>query len=153
MKAEAALVLGTTGDAKTLLESGIRKSFTKVLGFPATVGVTVPAQFVPSQARLDAYVTKVLAAYDAATTTDQKLDVLIKEYYLALFGNGVNAYNTYRRTCKPSNMQPTLSPNPGVFISSHLYPSVHVNLNQNATQKSSVGVKVFWDNKPAGCTR
>jgi len=153
MKAEAALVSGTTGDAKTLLESGIRKSFTKVLGFPATVGVTVPSEFVPSQARLDAYVAKVLAAYAAATTTDQKLDVLIKEYYLALFGNGVNAYNTYRRTCKPSNMQPTLSPNPGVFISSHLYPSVHVNLNQNATQKSSVGVKVFWDNKPAGCTR
>jgi hypothetical protein len=153
MKAEAALVLGTAGNPRTLLESGIRKSFLKVFGFPATVGVTVPANFVPTQAKQDAYVNKVLAAYDAAPGTDQKLDVIIKEYYLALFGNGINAYNTYRRTCKPSNMQPAISPNAGNFIRSHLYPSSHVNLNQNAIQKANVEVRVFWDNKTAGCTR
>ena len=153
MKAEAALMTGTSGNARTLLESGIRKSFAKVIGFPASIGVTVPTSFVPSQARQDAYVNRVLTAYDAASSTDQRLDVLIKEYYLALFGNGVDAYNTYRRTCKPSNMQPMLSPNPGSFIRSHLYPSVHVNLNQNAVQKASVDVKVFWDNKTTGCTR
>jgi hypothetical protein len=135
-----------------MMETGIRRSFAKVLGFPATVGVSVPAGNVPSQARQDAYVAKVLAAYDAATTNDAKLDIVIKEYYLALFGNGVDAYNTYRRTCKPSNMQPMISPNPGSFIRSLLYPSVHVNLNQNVTQKT-VDMKVYWDNRPVGCTR
>jgi hypothetical protein len=153
MKAEAALVLGTAGNPRTLLESGIKGSFAKVLGFPATVGVTVPAEYLPSQARRDAYISKVLAAYDAAASMDAKLDVLIKEYHLALFGNGVDAYNTYRRTCKPSNIQPMTSPNPGAFIRSHLYPSVHVNLNQTVTQKAGTDVKVFWDNKTTGCTR
>jgi hypothetical protein len=92
----------------------------------------------------------VIDAYDAAGSTDQKLDILIKEYYIALWGNGVDAYNTYRRTGKPGNMQLTKEPNPGEFVRSHLYPSVHVNLNQNAVQKSTVGTKVFWDTNPAG---
>ncbi|HVK97570.1 MAG TPA: SusD/RagB family nutrient-binding outer membrane lipoprotein [Flavisolibacter sp.] len=153
MKAEAALVLGSAGNARDLLQAGIRSSFSKVFSYPATVGVTVPSQFVPSQARQDAYVSKVVAAYDAASTTDQRLDVVIKEYYLSLWGNGVDSYNTYRRTCKPSNMQPMVTPNSGSFAASHYYPSVHVNLNKNATQKSNVTQKVFWDNKPTGCTR
>jgi len=152
MKAEAALITGTAGNARTLLEEGIRKSFAKVFGFAAVIGApnAVPASFVPDQARQDAYVTKVLTAYDAAGSTDQKLDILIKEYYIALWGNGVDAYNTYRRTGKPGNVQLTNEPSPGEFVRSHLYPSVHVNLNQNAVQKSTVGTKVFWDTNPAG---
>ena len=150
MKAEAALVLGTAGDARTLLTNGIRASFSKVFGYPATVGVTVPATFVPDQARQDAYVNKVLALYDGAGNTNQKMEVLIKEYWLALWGNGSDAYNTYRRTGKPATFQLTRLASPGEFIRSHLYPSVHVNLNQNTAQKSSVGVRVFWDTNPPG---
>lgn len=150
MKAEAALILGTAGNPRTLLESGIRSSFAKVFSFPATVGVTVPSTFVPDQARQDAYVNKVLALYDGAGSTDQKMEVLIKEYWLALWGNGSDAYNTYRRTGKPATFQPTRSTAPGEFIRSHLYPSVHVNLNQNSAQKSGVGVRVFWDTNPPG---
>jgi hypothetical protein len=59
----------------------------------------------------------------------------------------------YRRTNKPDNMQYTLEPNPGVFINSHLYPSVFVNRNINATQKSGVGVQVFWDKNPPNSRR
>ncbi len=151
IKAEAALVLTTAGNPKTLLENGVRKSFTKVFGFPATAGVTVPASLVPSQARKDSYVNKVLALYDAAATTGDKLDVIMKEYYIALWGNGLDAYNNYRRTGKPTKMQPTLSSNPGEYIRSHYYPSVYVNRNQNAVQKDLiVGVRVFWDTNPPG---
>jgi len=150
MKAEAALILGTAGNPKTLLTNGIRSSFSKVFGFPATVGVTVPSTFVPDQARQDAYVTKVLALYDAAGSNDKKMEVIIKEYWLALWGNGLDAYNTYRRTGKPGTLQLPRSTNPGEFIRSHLYPSVHVNLNKNATQKSNVGIRVFWDTNPLG---
>jgi len=149
MKAEAALILATAGNPRTLLESGIRKSFTKVFSFPTTVGVTISdTNFIPNQARQDAYVNKVLGLYDAAASTDQKMEVLIKEYYLALWGNGLDAYNTYRRTGKPGNLQFTRTANPGTFIRSHLYPSDHVNLNKNAVQKSGVGVQVFWDKNP-----
>jgi len=74
----------------------------------------------------------------------------MKEYYIALWGNGLDAYNNYRRTGKPENMQFTQEADPGAFNRSMIYPSVHVNLNQNAAQKSSQAVQVFWDNNPAG---
>ena len=150
LKAEAALKTGAPGTPRTLLENGIRASLSKVIGYPATVGFTVSAAFVPSQATLDAYVNKVLALYDAATTDDQRMEVLFKEYYIALWGNGIDVYNNYRRTGKPGNMQFTRQPGQSpVYIRSHLYPSDHVNLNKNAVQKPSVGVQVFWDNNPA----
>jgi hypothetical protein len=149
LKSEAALILGTAGNPRTLLEGGVRKSFTKVFGFPATVNVTVPAAYVPDVAKQDAYVNKVLALYDAAATNDDKLGVIIKEFYIASWGNGLEAWNNYRRTGKPTNMQPTIDPNPGSFTRSMLYPSVYVNRNINAAAKT-VDVRVFWDTNPPG---
>jgi hypothetical protein len=148
LKAEGALKLGTAGTPRALLESAVRKSLDKVINYPVVINVPIPTQFVPDQAKKDAYVNKVLALYDATTNDDGKLEVIMKEFYIALWGNGLDAYNNYRRTSKPSNMQPTLNADPGVFIRSHLYPSNYVNLNQNAVQKSNVGVKVFWDTNP-----
>lgn len=145
LKAEAVLAMGVAGDAKALLEAGIKKSMAKVIGFPSTVGVTPSSTFVPTQARQDAYVASVLAAYDAAASNDAKLNIIMKEYYKALWGNGVDSYNNYRRTGKPDNLQLPIVSAPGAFISSMYYPSVHVNRNQSATQKSGVNVKVFWD--------
>jgi Starch-binding associating with outer membrane/Susd and RagB outer membrane lipoprotein len=148
IKAEAALTLGTSGDPKLLIESGIRKSFSKVFGYPATAGVTVPAARVPTVAIQDQYVNKVKTLYDASGSNDEKLDVVMKEYYIALWGNGIEAYNNYRRTGKPSNMQPALQPTPGDFIRSFFYPSVYVDLNKNAAQKPGTLVKAFWDTNP-----
>ena len=150
LKAEGALMLTTAGNPRTLLESGIRKSFTKVFSFPALNGVTVPTQYVPDATRQDTYVNNVLALYDAATTNSQRLNIILKEYYIALWGNGLDAFNNYRRTGKPENMQYTMEADPGAFTRSMIYPSVHVNLNQNAAQKSSQAVQVFWDTNPAG---
>jgi hypothetical protein len=153
-RAELALTLGVTGDPRALLESGVRKSITRVLRFPTELGVSpAPTQGVPTTAQIDAYVRYVLEQYDAATTNDAKLDVVLKEYYIALWGNGFEAYNMYRRTCRPRNLQPAISANPGGFIRSFLYPSNFVNLNINAKQKPDVTQKVFWDTNPAtGCT-
>jgi hypothetical protein len=152
IKAEAALTLGTNGNPKTLLENGIRRSMAKVSGFPAVIGAAtaVPATFAMTQARIDGYVTKVLASYDAATTNDARLQIIGKEYWMALWGNGLDAYNLYRRTGKPGDMQLTISPNPGAYTRSMFYPANYVNLNKNATQKAGVNVQVFWDNNPAG---
>lgn len=148
--AESALTLGTTGDARALLEQGIRASISKVVAFPATVGVTVPSTRVPTPEKIDAYVNNVLASYDAADA-DGKLDIIMKEYYLAAFGNGIEPYNNYRRTGKPANLQLCVTtPNPGLFMRSALYPSVYVNRNINAPAQKQPGaaVKVFWDNNP-----
>jgi hypothetical protein len=154
--AEYELVLNNNvANARTKMESGIRKSINKVINFPASIGYTeaISSSLVPNAARIDNYVNKALAAYDAAATTDARLDILMKEYYMALWGNGVDAYNNYRRTNKPGNFQYTIQDNPGVFINSYLYPSAFVNRNLNATQKSGVGVQVFWDKNPPNSRR
>lgn len=154
LEAEAALKLSITvnGTPRFLLEKGIRESISKVLGFPATVSVTVPAANIPSQTAIDNYVNTVLASYDAATNDAKRLDIIMKEYYIAAWGNGIEPYNNYRRTGSPNNMQPVLTtPNPGFFIRSFFYPSVYVNRNINAPAQKNPGIaanKVFWDNNP-----
>ena len=83
------------------------------------------------------------------------MDIVAREYWLATWGNGLEAYNLYRRTGKPkgsinggSGLQLTVLPNSGPFIRSFLYPSTFVNLNTNATQKANWATKVFWDVNP-----
>ena len=78
-----------------------------------------------------------------ATSTD-KMDLIVREYFIALFGNGVEAYNTYRRTGKPANLQKTLNPIPGEYINSFYYPRNEVNNNSNVEQKATHYESVFW---------
>ncbi|MEM6698255.1 MAG: SusD/RagB family nutrient-binding outer membrane lipoprotein, partial [Bacteroidota bacterium] len=107
MRAEAALRVGTNDDPKALLESGMRKSISKVFGFTTLVsgtmsriidarpcsGTSVQDCFVPTDEDIDAYVQFVLDEYDA---TDDKLNIVMREYYIALWGNGLEAYNMFR---------------------------------------------------------
>jgi len=159
MLAEAALVLKTTGNPRALLESAVRKSMADVRNFALS---TIEASFVTNfetarginwDNEVNRYVNKVLELYDAASTDDAKLDVIAREYWLALYGNGIEAYNLYRRTGKPAGMQPALEANPGGFIRSFFYPAVFANRNSNAKQKDNVTTPVFWDTNPPGLTR
>ena len=145
VKAEAALTLGTDGDAKVLLMSGVKKSIDRVRDFATAKGQTLTAGLEPSQA---AYSTAVEALYTAATTNDAKLNVISREYLIALFGNGIEAYNMYRRTGKPSDGQPMRGVNGGKYPRTLLYPADFVNLNSSTKQKADNGVKTFWDNNP-----
>lgn len=149
MRAEAELTLnGSVANARALLDQAIRASISKVINFNTSV---VTASFVPSATGINNYVNAVLVGrYDAATTTDARMDVIAKEYWVALWGNGIESYNMVRRTGKPGNLQPALSPNPGNFYRSFTYPAVYVIRNNKATQKPDNKVKVFWDNNPDG---
>ncbi|MEI8052147.1 MAG: SusD/RagB family nutrient-binding outer membrane lipoprotein [Bacteroidota bacterium] len=154
LKAEAALKLNlpSAGVPRDMLEEGLRGSISKVLSFPATVGVTVPTNNIPAQANIDSYVDDVLANYDLAADDNERLAIIEKEYYLAAWGNGIEPYNNYRRTGYPDDMQFTVkTPSPGLFIRSVFYPSVFVNRNLNAPAQKNPGFnadKVFWDNNP-----
>jgi len=75
--------------------------------------------------------------------------VIVKEYYIALFGNGVEVYDLVKRTTMPSNLQPALLADPGNFPRTFNYPANCVNLNSAITQKPHT-VQVFWDTNPAG---
>lgn len=160
LRAEAALTVGTNDDARQLLESGIRKSMAKVRSFEALVedrlstisylrhdNITYGELYAMRDEDIDEYVEFVLEKYDAGNP-DEKLDVLMKEYYIALWGNGLEAYNMYRRTGKPANMAPTLEPAGGNFVRSFFLPAVHVNRNANSTQKELTDL-VFWDDGSA----
>ncbi|HSF54773.1 MAG TPA: SusD/RagB family nutrient-binding outer membrane lipoprotein [Algoriphagus sp.] len=153
MLAEAALTLGTTGDPKALLASGITKHINYVRAFSLTTAeASVITGFVSNDEHArqrDNYVTYVNNAFDGAASTDAKMDLVGREYWLALYGNGNEAYNLYRRTGKPSNMQPALEANPGPFVRSFLYPTNYIVTNTNAVQKADVAVQVFWDKNPA----
>lgn len=155
LEAEANLTLGLTdaGDARTLLKNGINASISKVTSFPATVNVTVPTTYTTGLAtQTTNYLNLVLANYDAAASTSAKLNIVMSEYYIALWGNGIEAYNNLRRTGMPLNMQPAVAvPNPGFFMRSFYYPSEYVNRNLNAAPQKTPGDavnKVFWDNNP-----
>ena len=153
MLAEAALTLGTTGNAKTLLLSGIQKHMNYVRAFATAgaEGATITA-FEPAAtftARVTNYGNFVGAQYDAADTNDKRMNVVGREYWLSLYGNGMESFNLYRRTGKPVRMQPGLEERPGPFVRSFLYPNNYIVTNTNAVQKKDLTTQVFWDKNPA----
>jgi hypothetical protein len=143
-RAEMALLPGGTGNAKTFMTDGIQKSLTKVRAF-ISVDPTAVTSFAPPVANDATYIAEVGTMYDAAP---EKMEVIMKEFFITLFGNGIDAFNAYRRTGFPKRLQPNLEPNPGVFIRSFMYPASEANTNVNLPQKANVGVRVFWDNNP-----
>ncbi len=158
MLAEAVVRLGANGNAKELLLSGIGKHMGYVRAFAmgsseaaAINAFEASANGSPWDAAVAAYTAFVSGQYDGAGNTQARMRVIGREYWLSLYGNGIEAYNLYRRTGMPDNMQPALiNPTGGVFPRSFLYPNDFVVTNKNAEQKPGLNVKVFWDNNPDG---
>jgi len=146
MLAESALTLGTTGDAAAYLREGLTQSISKVMTFGG--GQATGSPFEPAQADIDAYIDEVMATYTAADA-DEKLNTIMTEYHIALFGNGVEAYNSYRRTGMPNDLQPIRAGDVDNFLRSFFYPTSSVSNNSNSDQKDNVTVQVFWDTNPA----
>lgn len=103
----------------------------------------------PSETDITDYVTEVMDRFNNAEDNDAKLNILAKEYFKALWGNGVEAFNTYRRTGKPDDLQPLVREPANNFLRSFFYPDSYVNQNTNAEQKEDVTHQVFWDTNPA----
>ncbi len=147
MRAAAALELGTNDDARTQLEAGIRASMDKVTNF--LPGVDRGGFDATLAADIDTYISStldnVLSGTFASLSPAEQLEVVMKEYYIALFGNGMEAWNNYRRTGLPSNLQPTILQTPGSFIRSFIYPSNFVDVNSIVNQKPDNSQRVFWD--------
>jgi hypothetical protein len=147
LKAEFLARNGDIAGAKTALldpaDGAIAKSIAQVRQFSNEIGQVLSPGREPSTAN---YLAAVDALYEGATN---KLDVIGREFWVACWGNGIEAYNNYRRTSAPRNPQPTRQINPGPFLRSLVYPAAYVNLNENATQKDiDVTNRVFWDTNP-----
>lgn len=159
MLAEYALQLnGDDAAAKTYLLSGIQKhmDYVKDYALSTQEAGAINTFFASKATSLDediaAYIAYVSSEYDKAPSiaVPSKMYVIGREYWLSLYGNGVESYNLYRRTGEPGNMQPGLEQNAGDFPRSFLYPNVYMVTNTNASQKPGLDAQVFWDNNPAG---
>jgi hypothetical protein len=158
MAAELALTEpGVTGDAAALLTSAVTNNISKVMNFNPSLAVSntgAVSTLIPSAATVNTYITEVNTRFAGATGTQEKLNVLIKEFFIASWGNGMEAYNMYRRTGMPLRNAANLgiqSPvtAAGEFVRSFPYPANAI-LNNNSIEQKQITSQVFWDNNPAG---
>ncbi len=154
MLAEAAQTIsGVGGDVKALYLSGITKSINYVRAFGLSTTQSAAITAFQSNAAFETERTNYLAVvgqeFDAATEA-KKMHLIGREYWIALYGNGNEAINLYRRTGQPDGMQPGLLPDAGTFPRSFFYPNNHDATNSNAQQKSSQALRVYWDTNPEG---
>ncbi|GAB3571884.1 SusD/RagB family nutrient-binding outer membrane lipoprotein [Spirosoma luteolum] len=108
IRAEAALKgITAAGDAATAYQDGIKASM-------SYYGLTTPA----------AYLTAT-----ALKTGDAALTQVLEQKWIALFGQGVEAWTEYRRTGVPALMVPKINYNNNVIPTRLPYPSSEENLN------------------------
>ena len=148
MIGEVELVAGNEAAAKTAMFNGMAKSMDKVTNFyPRTDRFDgIMAFYFGGLAQVvNDFYARISDEWDDAS---DKMNVLGMQYFVAQYGNGLDAYNFYRRTGYPTTLQPNIEANPGGFIRSFFYPANHANTNSNITQKDGVTDPVFWDTNP-----
>lgn len=129
IRAEAAL-MGVPGDAQTWFTNGIRASMEEA-------GVAAGD------------ITTYLTAYGTLSGTNtQKLQQIIEEKYIALFGVAVEPWTDWRRTGYPALSVPTNAITSVTAVPRVLfYPQSEIDLNPNNPGQKSDNLqgKVFWD--------
>ena len=152
MIAEIALFVdGDINASGNAMLSGIAKSFDKVTNFAprsALFTAVVDGNFGGLDQMIADFTNDIVNQWVDADM-DGKKDILAMQNFVAQYGNGLGAYNFYRRTGFPTTLQPNIEPNPGGFIRSFYYPADHANNNSNISQKTGVTDPVFWDNNGA----
>ncbi|WP_318311979.1 SusD/RagB family nutrient-binding outer membrane lipoprotein [Flagellimonas crocea] len=133
--------------ARPFILSGIQKSIDKVTEF-GSLDTEADLSVGPTPTDESTFVAIIGTEFDDAEGTD-KWNVLADQLFVSLKGNGHDAYNFYRRTGYPNDLEPSLEPDPGAFIRSFFYPANAASNNQFIEQKSGVTVQVFWDTNPA----
>jgi hypothetical protein len=148
MLAELALTeAGVTGNPATLLTEAVIANIAKVRDF----GTAFQGSNLPPATAVTNYIDEVNSDFSLLTTNEDRLNYIIKESFIAYWGNGMEAYNAYRRTGFPKwdptakiGMQPPVIV-AGDFVSSFFYPKNAMDNNKSLTQHS-ITKRVFWDN-------
>jgi len=161
LRSEAALK-GWGGDARTLYESGIERSFTQ---HGAEIGkyLSNTAKPIPYVDPLHpensvSKVSKITVSWDDAKTDEQRLEKIITQKWIAVFPDGQEAWSEQRRTGYPilfhvaiNNSKGEISD--GKFISRLSYPADFKSTNPSAVQEAvdkylngndSPGQKLWW---------
>ncbi len=118
---------------------------------PAATAINWRSPLADEIARYSARATAMFSSPPPSSITDlgslerAQLNIVAREYWISLFGSGVESYNLYRRTGLPTGMQPTVNPAPGAFPRTFWYPSSFEARNSAVEQKSDLTGKLFWD--------
>jgi len=146
MRAEMALVSGNAGTAGAHLQSAMQKSIDKVMGF-ISVDPDADGDFEPTGSEVNDYISAKISEF-SNVGSDEKWNILSEQHFVSHYGNGIEAYNLYRRTGFPKTLQFNIEAASGNFVRSFLYPSNEADTNSNIAQKPNVDIKVFWDTNP-----
>jgi Starch-binding associating with outer membrane/Susd and RagB outer membrane lipoprotein len=144
LKAEAMLKLEVAGDPKQEMVDAISASIDKTINFLPDYERPASVELSTLLGQKDKYITFIKNEYDDLLSNDKRLELIIKEYFIASWGNGIEPYNNYRRTGFPSNFQPTLEPVSGAYFNTALYPLSSQQNNPNCPLNTRLK-KVFWD--------
>lgn len=130
--AEAALVLGTPGTANTYYQAGIQANMLKI-------GM--------AQSDITAYFAANPTVVNLSGTTQQMLQQIMTQKYIAWCGNGIEVFDDYRRTGYPVLNLP-LNPggdDPTVIPTRLPYTNGELSTNPNAPNpRPLVDVKLWW---------
>lgn len=136
IEAEAALTLdaSVSGTAEELFENAMQASFDEVnsLNAPDIADTTI-----------ENYISAKLVSYNNAVTVEEKLNIVMTEKWKAMFGNGLESYNDYRRTGYPVIPLPIETNN--LPLLRFPYPDDELTANSNAPAQPNRNVPVFWD--------
>lgn len=147
---------GVTGDARALFEAAMREQIAVVV---AQGLKSDPSKAkAPVAAEVDAYVKAWLDLYDAATTSQSKLNVVSKQIWFCSWGQGMEIWNFQRRTGYPIQsqfkqfsigIQAPISKPPRQYALRLPYPQSEGALNPNASKYVSDVIfdrdPIFWD--------
>lgn len=143
IRAEAALTLNTGDDARQAFKDGITAHLNSVSTYAAANGGAVlPATVISG------FTDDLLVKYDAATNAG-KLELVMTQKYIAQYGNGMEAYNDYRRTGLPVLRTPLspLNTFPLRLYYSETELTANTSLGGDAgrLQVAQQTTPVFWD--------
>lgn len=130
-----------------LFRTALEQSIAKVKSF-GSLDPDADLSFAPNTQQVDKFINDQVTALEAATG-DEKWNVFARQYFVTLYGDGIHAYNFYRRTGYPTTLTPNWSQDPGPFPRSFLYPQTEVVTNPNLQQKADLTEQVFWDTNPS----
>jgi hypothetical protein len=145
MLAEATLTLpGVVGGNTPVqyLEEGIRASMDAVELF--SLSATGAEAEPMNDSLVNVYVADRIAEFNAATTDNLKLNVVIKEKFYAQFGNGMETFTDVRRTGMPADLPSSLDPL-AAFPLRLPYSSTELGSNQANVPSVTQSDPVFWD--------
>ena len=141
------------GNERAKLELAIKESFRQV-DYVITEHVqpsqTVPAVYsTAATSPMMVYINKVLAEYDAATTADRRLEIIMTQKWISSVGSAVDQYTDLRRTGYPVIFNPT---DPTMAPGGRVQPPINGDPVRPGAQKSvpvqlskSFALSLPWD--------